>query len=108
MRRPPSSTPGLAAAFFSKMFSSLSVDSYTSTADEVDEPTVSVGILCSSNGRLTDVAALCRGSGRSGGQRVGVEVCTSPGIFQCMVPVANYTEAIGMCTEVRANWSFSN
>lgn len=104
MRRSPPSTPGLAAAFLSELFSCLGVDSHTSTT-EVDRATVSVGFLCSSNGNLTDVAALCGGSGRSGSQRVADEVYTSPGILQCMVPVTNYAEAIGLCREVCANRS---
>ena len=68
---------------------------------------VKVGMLCSSNGVLTDVAALCTNSSH-GGMQNAVVLQTSPGIRQCMVPVASYSDAIGLCMAVRKNQAQSN
>ena len=127
----PPSTPGLAATFFSALFDSLDADFQTRTT-EMDaslkaergqvpcamsttgnenasqrQTVVKVGILCSSNGDLTDVAALCSNFSYGGMQRADV-LQTSPGIRQFMVPVASYTDAIGLCMAVRENLAQSN
>ena len=91
MRRSPYSTPGLAAAFFSELFYSLNTtepvehwkqptsehrETHRETQTDRDTDTerqpqshretvaVKVGILCSSSGSLTDLAALCGIVGR--------------------------------------------